>query len=90
MNKEYIERNALLAEYDRAHKGPPGGARKLILDAPAADVAEVRHGEWGKEVWTRTYQHICSLCFSTVRVHPESCEYRYCPYCGARMDGKKE
>ena len=39
--KEYIERGALIAAYDRAHKGPPGGARKLMEDAPAADVVEV-------------------------------------------------
>ena len=29
-----IEKEALLAEYDRVHVGPPGGARKLIEDAP--------------------------------------------------------
>lgn len=41
MAKEYIERNALIAEYDRVHIGPPGGARKLMEDAPTADVVEV-------------------------------------------------
>lgn len=41
MNKEYIERNALIAEYDRVHIGPAGGARKLMVDAPAVDVVEV-------------------------------------------------
>jgi hypothetical protein len=39
-DKEYIERNALIAEYDRIHIGPAGGARKLMVDAPAADVVE--------------------------------------------------
>lgn len=29
-----ISRSALLAAYDAAHKGPPGGARKLIEEAP--------------------------------------------------------
>lgn len=29
-----IDGDALLAEYDRVHVGPPGGARKLIEDAP--------------------------------------------------------
>lgn len=38
---EYIDREALIAEYDRVHKGPAGGARKLMVDAPAADVVEV-------------------------------------------------
>ena len=38
---EYIEREALIAEYDRVHIGAAGGARKLMIDAPAADVVEV-------------------------------------------------
>lgn len=29
-----INREALIAEYDRVHVGAPGGARKLMLDAP--------------------------------------------------------
>lgn len=41
MSKEYIERDVLIAEYDRVHVGEPGGARKLMEDAPAADVVEV-------------------------------------------------
>jgi hypothetical protein len=41
-DKEYIERGgALIAEYDRNHVGAPGGARKLMVDAPAAHVVEV-------------------------------------------------
>jgi hypothetical protein len=39
--KELIDREALLAEYDRVHIGPPGGARKLMEDAPAVFVTEV-------------------------------------------------
>lgn len=31
---DMISRSALLAAYDAAHKGPPGGARKLIEEAP--------------------------------------------------------
>ena len=29
-----INREDLIAEYDRVHIGKPGGARKLVLDAP--------------------------------------------------------
>ena len=35
----YIDVDALIAEYDRVHVGPAGGARKLMVDAPTADVA---------------------------------------------------
>lgn len=35
----YIDVDKLIAEYDRIHVGPAGGARKLMVDAPTADVA---------------------------------------------------
>lgn len=37
----YIEREAVLAEYDRQHKGPPGKARRIIESWPAANVAPI-------------------------------------------------
>ena len=38
---DLVYRNDLLAAYDAAHKGPPGGARKLIAEAPAIDAVPV-------------------------------------------------
>lgn len=35
----YIDADKLIAEYDRVHIGVPGGARKLMVEAPTADVA---------------------------------------------------
>ena len=35
---DYVSRQYLLNEYDRQHQGPPGGARKIIAEAPAEDV----------------------------------------------------
>ena len=40
-----IDREKLIAEYDRVHVGPPGGARKLMEDAedvPAIPLAWIR------------------------------------------------
>ena len=37
MANDLISRSALIAEYDRVHIGEPGGARKLMVDAPAVD-----------------------------------------------------
>ena len=34
---DLIYRDALIAEYDRVHVGAPGGARKLMQDAPAVN-----------------------------------------------------
>lgn len=38
---DLIDREALIAEYDRVHIGPPGGARKLMEDAPTIDAVQV-------------------------------------------------
>ena len=85
---EYIDREALIAEYDRVHKGEAGGARKLMVDAPAADVAEVRHGRWVKIQFAgepTTFGYRCSECILTNDIYTS-----YCPWCGAKMDGKGE
>lgn len=37
---DLISRSALLAEYDRVHVGAPGGARKLIEEAPAVNQSD--------------------------------------------------
>lgn len=34
----YTDIDKLIAEYDRVHVGPAGGARKLMVEAPIADV----------------------------------------------------
>ena len=46
-DKELIYREDLIAEYDRVHKGPPGGARKLMVDAPAVDAVVLPEGGIG-------------------------------------------
>lgn len=51
-----------------------------ILNAPTADVAEVKYGEW---VHGERISH-CSEC--GVEMLPENIT-PYCPNCGARMDG---
>lgn len=84
---EYIEREALLAEYERLHTGEPGRARKLIAEAPAADVVEVKHGWWVKDGDFL----ICLNCESEINIKNSlGVENRknYCPNCGARMDGE--
>ena len=41
MASDLISRKVLLEEYDRVHVGEPGGARKLIAEAPAVNAVEV-------------------------------------------------
>lgn len=54
--------------------------RELLLAAPIVDVAPVVHGQWecGEE---NTYW--CSICDCAVLGNG----YKYCPNCGAKMDG---
>lgn len=57
-----------------------------LMDLPAADVAEVRHGRWRDISWEPSgLNWKCSLC--TKRVLQKS---PYCPNCGARMDEEDE
>ena len=49
---DLISRKALIAEYDRVHIGPPGGARKLMEEAPSVEAVEVvrcKDCKWYKE-----------------------------------------
>ena len=37
---DLVDRNYLISEYDRQHKGPAGGARRIMEDAPPIIEAE--------------------------------------------------
>ena len=68
---DLISRKALLAEYDRVHIGPPGGARKLIEDAPAVQ-------RWipVSERLPKVRQRILVYCESkTIEMHVTACTY---------------
>lgn len=65
----------------------------LLNKAPAADVAEVKHGEW---IGVADYGNgnciaYCSVCGVTHKVeNPTALKmfYKYCRWCGAKMDGE--
>lgn len=54
-----------------------------VMDAPAADVAEVRHGRWKR--YSTTMME-CSLCGKHTARH----KFNYCPNCWAKMDLEDE
>ena len=85
---DLISRKALIAEYDRVHIGPPGGARKLMEDAPGVDAVEVVHAQWDNN-------GICTLCgypIPTDSKHDfiDGDDCLFCYHCGAKMDGGNE
>lgn len=74
----YIEREKVLAEYDRQHKGPPGGARKIIAEFPAADVRPVVHSFWVYNPGDNfPYCDNCGM--------PQDARSDFCHSCGADM-----
>ena len=88
---EYIVREEL---YQLICKMPSvGGCASLdkddvenaILEAPTADVVEVKHGEW---IWTENgeadYEQfwVCSVCKEKSYI-----KTKFCSDCGAKMDG---
>lgn len=90
---EYIEREALMRNLK--HFAPEQLTpliESLIQKQPAADVVEVRRERWDYEnsdVGGADYS--CSACRNIITVSSESQDedlYSYCPYCGAKMDGK--
>ena len=53
-----------------------------IEEATTVDAVEVVHGRWKRAKYTEAPLYICSECDK-----PEYKEHRYCPNCGAKMDG---
>lgn len=60
-----------------------------VSDAPAADVAPVVHGRWVFETATaNTLSRIkCDICGWWTLDPSVDDSYKYCPNCGAKMDG---
>ena len=65
-----------------------GDAIDMIEDAPAADVAPVRHGRWVSVAGKR--DRICSRCLRNEpykNADDDAEVFEFCPHCGAKMDG---
>ena len=90
---EYIEREyAVDAVVDVYYNTPDINLscekfETAIFKIPAADVAPVRHGCWERVIpsksaakWSTRVS--CSNCHSAGYAH-----HKYCPNCGAKMDG---
>lgn len=76
-------------------------AEGLLEDVPSEDVAPVRHERWdvrepmpmhdikGNLSWGNWY--VCTGCgFATTAIEGHITKYKYCPNCGARMDGESD
>ena len=98
---EYIKRTDAVAEINRGDLlvgNNAEWAREIIWRTPYADVVPVKHGHWmkvkmptGVEVFDCKEMMVvgfkCSKCGENVDVSEG--HYRYCPHCGAKMDGER-
>lgn len=87
MEKKYIDVEAFNKKIGRTTlidciSPPPSTVQilNILADFPAADVQEVKHG--GIIMTGRKYPY-CSECDGDL----EHTNYRWCPWCDAKMDG---
>lgn len=59
--------------------------RRVLLQAPTVDAVPVVHGRWMRVDIAGEDPYECSYCGDRVSVWG----FRYCPNCGAKMDGDK-
>lgn len=79
----------LLTRYAKHYKD---SVVKVLSDAPAADVVEVRHGEWlpVSDDDQHEGEYHCSRCNAEEFIPDRSPFPPYCWQCGARMDGERK
>lgn len=85
---EYILKTAAM-EIVRRTSGDYAAAFAAIRKLPADDVAPVVHGEWLLRHEGYGHYWECSSCHKSPRIYVTK-DTRYCPNCGAKMDGKGE
>lgn len=84
---EYIEREAALSGI--MADGCKASNIEVLMNVPAADVVEVRHGEWVHSDKAAHWfgKDKCSECYYRTYDGLDLSHFNYCPNCGAKMDG---
>lgn len=93
---KYINREVAVKVFNNFDAGRACGTHSTLLtpeefaqylyELPAADVVQVKHGQWidnGANGYKWAF--VCSLC-GYVDGHPFDNRHNFCPNCGARMD----
>nr|DAW34387.1 MAG TPA: DNA-directed RNA polymerase [Caudoviricetes sp.] len=94
---EYIDRGTAIAKLTALDVIKPNatmvGAKRLLAEIPTADVAPVVHERWepcfDENCRCRWGFGKCSNCGQEYYAHAIN-HYKYCPNCGAKMDGGGE
>lgn len=89
MAKEYVEREAVIAETRKPRLTDAELRRRLAL-LPAADVRPVVRGKWIKYAPHNSDMMTCSECEKYFLLDGDQYDYHFCPICGALMEDSKE
>lgn len=101
---DYIDRAALGIDFcrwnvfeNKSYVDGWNAAIKILKEAPAVDVQEIKHGKWIETQeplgWCDVDCAECSVCHESWIIDEDSsiddyeCMWHYCPNCGAVMDG---
>ena len=88
---EYIDRGTAIAKLTALEVIEPNAtmadARRLLADMPAADVAPVVHGRIVGSLEDGRYRRRFSCCGEDATMITQWAWPKYCPNCGAKMDG---
>ena len=60
-----------------------------IIAQPSIDAEPVKHGYWEELNVNESTIYVCTCCHATVSGVFASA-FRYCPICGARMEGREQ
>lgn len=99
---DYIDRAALGIDFcrwnvfeNKSYVDGWNAVVKILKEAPAADVQEIKHGEWAKDDsggcycsacgWYADYDYDYVTYVTNNGVGND--DFNYCPHCGAKMDG---
>jgi hypothetical protein len=98
---EYIEREAILRHLDECKGTPPEicytypifvALECFVKNLPAADVAEVKHGEWklygnDDDIGSSFFCSLCGWNIDEDEYLDNWSHFHFCPNCGAKMKG---
>lgn len=76
----------LLPFCNRPYAAGWNGVVNIIENAPTVDAVEVVHGRWIDRPTVKG-QVYCSECATLEKATDSNYRSRYCPNCGAKMDG---
>ena len=71
--------------YDAGYRKASDEDMKILMELKKKDVVEVRHGEW-KKLYDKAPRYVCTACNHLYNNR----EYKFCPNCGAKMDGERK